>query len=179
MSVKLETLVIGSGAGGLASAICLAAQGRKVRLFESQDRLGGKLGIVDLDGVEADTGPSVLTLPHILEPLFQMAGTSLEQELKIFRHDLSTRFHFADGKTLELRADILSSTEEIRSVLGEEAAKEFAGFMTYAKRVWDTASPHFIWRPMPNFKEMMQLGKEAGGNMLHLDPFRSMARAMR
>ena len=58
-----ETIVVGAGVGGLAAAIELGAAGRRVTVLEAGPSPGGKAGVVQLDGVEVDTGPSVLTLP--------------------------------------------------------------------------------------------------------------------
>ena len=74
-----DVIVIGAGIGGLTAAVDLAAQGLSVEVVESHDQPGGKAGIARHDGVEFDTGPSVLTLPDVFREVFARAGTRLDQ----------------------------------------------------------------------------------------------------
>ncbi len=62
--------VIGAGMGGLAAAARLAHAGHAVTVYEQAATHGGKLGTVCRDGYTFDTGPSLLTLPHVYRELF-------------------------------------------------------------------------------------------------------------
>ena len=66
--------VIGSGLGGLASACVLAARGYEVILFERNDWLGGKAAVLEGEGFRFDMGPTILTLPSVLDRIFREAG---------------------------------------------------------------------------------------------------------
>ena len=83
MSTAPEALVIGAGVGGLAAALALAGRGLRVRVLEAGDRPGGKAGVVVLDGVEVDTGPSVLTLPEVFGRLFARVGRPLDAAVRL------------------------------------------------------------------------------------------------
>ncbi|MCW1968023.1 MAG: FAD-dependent oxidoreductase, partial [Anaerolineae bacterium] len=67
-----KSVVIGAGIGGLSAAIRLAQQKQawQVTLIEQLDRPGGKMGEVRADGYRWDTGPSVITMRHVFERLF-------------------------------------------------------------------------------------------------------------
>jgi|ADGO01.1.fsa_nt_gi UDP-galactopyranose mutase (EC 5.4.99.9) len=41
-----QVIIVGAGLGGLAAAIRLAAQGRRVTVLEKNERPGGKLNLV-------------------------------------------------------------------------------------------------------------------------------------
>ncbi|MGI9161400.1 MAG: NAD(P)-binding protein, partial [Mycobacterium sp.] len=73
-----EVLVVGAGIGGLTAALALTAKGLPVRVLEAGRHPGGKAGIVDLDGVTVETGPSVLTLPEVFADVFGRAGLRLD-----------------------------------------------------------------------------------------------------
>ncbi|MGB0638004.1 MAG: NAD(P)-binding protein, partial [Myxococcota bacterium] len=56
-----DVIIVGAGMGGLAAANVLAGRGLSPLVLESESTVGGKAGYVTIDGVEIDTGPSVLT----------------------------------------------------------------------------------------------------------------------
>ena len=64
-----RVVVVGGGLGGLAAAARLAATGSSVTLLEQAERVGGKLGTVELGGFRFDTGPSLVTMPAVFERL--------------------------------------------------------------------------------------------------------------
>lgn len=56
--MKKRIIVIGSGFGGLAAAIRLAAQGHEVEIFEKRDKPGGRAYVFEKDGFKFDAGPN-------------------------------------------------------------------------------------------------------------------------
>ena len=65
-----KVIVIGSGIGGLATAARLVSKGYDVTVFESSNHTGGKIHSFDLDNYRFDAGPSLFTLPHLVDELF-------------------------------------------------------------------------------------------------------------
>ena len=72
-----RTVVIGGGVGGLAIAIRLAAAGHEPLLVERNEVVGGKLATYTRDGYTFDIGPSLVTLPHLFDELFDLAGSTI------------------------------------------------------------------------------------------------------
>ena len=66
----MNIAIIGSGIGGLSSAIRLVKAGHSVSIFERNNTYGGKLGSLKLNKFSFDTGPSLLTMPHLIDELF-------------------------------------------------------------------------------------------------------------
>ena len=52
-----RAIIVGAGAGGLASAIELAAAGWQVDIFEAQSEPGGKMHQREVGGAGVDGGP--------------------------------------------------------------------------------------------------------------------------
>ena len=69
-----KAAVIGAGVGGLAIAIRLAVKGYRVTVFEKYKQVGGKLNQIEMNGFRFDTGPSLFTLPSLVDELFTLAG---------------------------------------------------------------------------------------------------------
>lgn len=70
----MNTIIIGSGIGGMACAAVLANNGIKVKILEQNNDVGGKAGNIKKNGYEFDTGPSLLTYPDWFDDLFKSCG---------------------------------------------------------------------------------------------------------
>ena len=141
------TTIIGAGIAGLAAAISLAARGHQVTVYEAASKAGGKIGTATFDGVEFDTGPSLLTLPDLIDEVFEVAGTSLHAELELLRHERAFRYLWPDQSELDVHFAPEETRESVRRALGEQAAGEFDAFLGYAKRIWEAAAPNFVLGP--------------------------------
>src|ERR1700761_4623813 len=62
-----HVVVVGAGFAGLSAALHLAGRGREVTVVEREDWPGGRAGRRDIDGYRIDTGPTVLTMPDIID----------------------------------------------------------------------------------------------------------------
>ncbi len=71
-----KIVIIGAGLGGLSAAISIAAEGYNVLILEKNEKIGGKLNLLQQNGFTFDLGPSIFTLPHIFEKLFNRANRS-------------------------------------------------------------------------------------------------------
>ena len=66
-----KVIVVGSGIAGIATSIRLAQKGYDVHVFESNAYPGGKLSAFKLGAYRFDAGPSLFTMPHFVEELFE------------------------------------------------------------------------------------------------------------
>ena len=82
-----RAVVIGSGFGGLAVAIRLLAMGMKVTVLESQGEPGGRAARTQDSRFTFDTGPSLITMPDVIEELFSVAGSTTEREVRLHSLD--------------------------------------------------------------------------------------------
>ncbi|PSN19564.1 phytoene desaturase, partial [filamentous cyanobacterium CCP5] len=98
--------IVGAGPGGLATALRLAGQGYRVDLFESADRVGGRMGGLQSGPYHFDTGPTILQMPQLYDQLFASAGLNRADYIAFTRLDLYTRLRFWDQSQLDLTADL-------------------------------------------------------------------------
>jgi len=174
----MEIAVIGAGMGGLAAALELAAGGHDVDVYEIGSEPGGKVGVASSENVAFDTGPSVLTMPGILDELFESAGSSLEAELELVRADPWFRYSYPDGVELEIYHSRDETAESIERTLGSGARAEFEEFLDYARGVWEAAAPNFIFSEAPSFGSMLELGIRRWRAVRDIDPLRTMQTAI-
>ena len=59
---KINSIVVGSGFGGIASALRLRALGHNVTLIDRLPEIGGRAQVFNLKGFKHDAGPQLLQL---------------------------------------------------------------------------------------------------------------------
>jgi phytoene dehydrogenase-like protein len=111
----MSVAIIGGGLGGLAAACTLAARGHKVTLFEKNPWLGGKAAQLEEGGYRFDMGPTILTMPRVLERIFAEAGRKLSDYMELVRLDPQWRCFYDDGTVLDLRDDPAQSRQAIEA----------------------------------------------------------------
>ncbi|WP_156747253.1 phytoene desaturase family protein, partial [Mycobacterium sp. E2462] len=114
-----HVVVIGAGLAGLAAALHLAGRGRAVTVVERYPWPGGRAGRLDIDGYRIDTGPTVLTMPDIIDDTFAAVGETRSDRLELLHLDPAYRATFSDGSALDVHSDADRMTA---------AVEEFAGF---------------------------------------------------
>ena len=92
-----SAVVIGGGIGGLATALRLKKAGCRVTLLEKNSTVGGKVAERRANGFRWDVGPSLFTMPQILDRLFTDLGESREKYLTLEPLSPTCRYRWADG----------------------------------------------------------------------------------
>lgn len=169
-------LVVGGGLGGLAAAVCLAGQGRPVTVLEAAPTLGGKAGEVTVDGVAFDTGPSVFTLPDVVDGVFRDAGTSLADVVDI-RPVETARMRFDDA-VVDLAHGAEGAIAGVDRALGGDAASDLRDFLAYSRAIWEAVAPTFVLGPAPTPWSVLRRGPRALGELWNADPLSNMAGAI-
>ncbi|MEM1348807.1 MAG: FAD-dependent oxidoreductase, partial [Myxococcota bacterium] len=158
MTQRYDAIIVGAGIGGLSSALTLASRGLSVRLLEAHGAPGGKIGNRVVDGVEFDTGPSLLTMPYVVDKIFRGAGTSLHDELELLTPSPMFRYVFPDGVEFRVYHELEATRQEVGEVLGRRALHQFDAFLRYSKGIWEAARPNFVEGDAPNFMRALKLG---------------------
>ena len=70
-----RVLVIGAGFGGLSLGIRLQSLGFNTTIVEKLDAPGGRAYVKKIGGFVFDMGPTVITVPHFIEELFELTRT--------------------------------------------------------------------------------------------------------
>ena len=172
-----EAIVVGAGLGGLSAAIRLAASGWRVRVFEQQPTPGGKAGTEVRDGYRFDTGPSLLTMPYVLEQLFSEAGRDWKEYLTVADLPVICNYFWKDGTRLSAWSQPDRFAAEVEEKLGEPA-EHVAKYLRYCGRINETASELFLWNSLHDRRTYQS--KLFWRNLLRIfriDPLRTMNQA--
>ncbi|MBU1096485.1 MAG: phytoene desaturase [Bacteroidetes bacterium] len=69
-----KVIIIGSGLGGLSTALRLSKHGYDITILEKHSTPGGRLNIINQDGFRFDMGPSFMSMTFEFDELFESAG---------------------------------------------------------------------------------------------------------
>jgi phytoene desaturase len=144
-----------------------------VTLVEQSGAVGGKLGVEEIDGFLFDTGPSLLTLPQVLDDLFAATGGgSAGDELGLQRLDIACRYTFPDGVVLDLPGEMSQIPNALDAALGPGRGAEWGAFLERAQRMWDTTRTPFLESPI-DIRTMLRLSRHVG-DVATVAPWRSL-----
>jgi len=150
-----HVVIVGAGLGGLACALHLAATGREVTVVEREPIPGGRAGRLAIGGYEFDTGPTVLTMPELIEEALAAVDESMSAWLDLIPVDPAYRAHFPDGSTLDVFPQAERMTDEIARVCGPREADGYRRFVAYARDLWQLERRDFIERNFDSPTELV------------------------
>ncbi|MDO9134702.1 phytoene desaturase family protein, partial [Hydrogenophaga sp.] len=117
-----HAVVIGSGFGGLASAVRLAAKGWRVTVLEKLDAPGGRAYVHHQNGHVFDAGPTIITVPFLFEELWALAGRKLSDDIELRALDPFYRIRFDDGDEFNYSGDPDKMRAEVRRISPGDSA---------------------------------------------------------
>lgn len=157
--------MLGGGFAGLSAAIHLSIAGHEVTLLEAADTLGGKAGTFAEAGFSFDTGPSVFTLPHVLEAVFAAAGEACP--LTFTPLAPLCRYRFPSGRVWDVYRDV----ERTVAGLSSREARTYRTLLEEARALYEAAAPTFVYGPAPTPAELFRYGLRHG---LRTQPLRTL-----
>ncbi|MDZ4771169.1 MAG: phytoene desaturase family protein [Chloroflexota bacterium] len=151
-------IVIGSGFGGLAAAIRLAARGHEVDLFEKRDKLGGRAYTYAIDGFKFDGGPTVITAPFLFDDLFAAAGRDREKYIEFIPIDPYYRIFNHEGRSFDYNGDEAFILEQIRQ-WNPADADGYRRFIATTKDIFKTGFA-LIDKPFLHITDMLRVAPD-------------------
>lgn len=169
-----DVVVIGAGVGGLAAAIRLRVAGHRVVVCERSTEVGGKLAARCRDGFVFDTGPSLLTLPHVFEELFACAGERLGDHVELARLDPQFAYRWPDGSRMVVTDD-RARTAAAFDRLAPGAGAAWKRFDARGAAIWEVAERTFFAGPMESPSALLRRMRSPL-DLLRIDPLTSLHR---
>lgn len=139
-----HVVVVGAGLAGLSAAMQLAGRGRSVTVLERGSHPGGRVGRADISGYRLDTGPTVLTMPDIIDDAFGALGQSTSDWLELMRTEPAYRASFADGTALDVYSDADAMAAEIERFAGPAQARGYRRLREWLTRLYEVEFDGFI-----------------------------------
>ncbi len=155
-------VVIGSGFGGLAAAVRLAARGHQVTLIDKRDRPGGRAYVYEQDGFTFDGGPTVITAPWMITELFELAGRKPDDYVTMVPVDPFYRIFFPDGAHFDYSGDTETMLARIRafSTDPEHDVEGYRQFIALTERIFAKGFTELADRPFLNVTDMLRIAPD-------------------
>ncbi|WAU83106.1 phytoene desaturase family protein [Streptomyces sp. Qhu-G9] len=139
-----HVVVVGAGLSGLAATLHLLGAGRRVTLVERDTLPGGRAGRLDRAGYRIDTGPTVLTMPHLADEAFAAVGESLHDRVDLIPLHPAYRALFADGSSIDVHTGAEAMEAEVERFAGAEEAAGYRRLRHWLEQLYRTQMRHFI-----------------------------------
>ena len=171
--------VVGGGLAGLAAALRLANKGFRVQLFEQSGKLGGKMNEVVEQGYRFDTGPSLLTMPFVIDELFQFLGLKRSDYLNFKEIDPICRYFWQEGLRLDAHVNFEPMRDAIRTISAPDAER-YKNFLLYSKAIYNLTADVFLytavheWKKLANRNTLRKLLR-----IREIDPWRTVDQGVR
>ncbi|MER6240414.1 phytoene desaturase [Streptomyces clavifer] len=149
-----HVVVVGAGLAGLAATLHLLGAGRRVTVVEREEVPGGRAGLLEKGGFRIDTGPTVLTMPDLVEEAFAAVGHRMADRLDLVRLDPAYRARFADGTQLDVHTDGAAMEAAVEEFAGSAQAAGYRRLRIWLERLYRVQMRRFI---DANFDSPLQL----------------------
>ena len=161
-----KVVVVGAGLAGLSAALRLAGAGRDVTVIERESVPGGRNGLLNQDGYAFDTGPTVLTMPSLIQDAFSAVGEDMKDWLELMPVSPLYRAFYADGSQIDVHADTKAMEQEIREKVSATEAAGYREYVDFVTKLYKYEMNDFIDRNIdsplnlltPNLARLIALG---------------------
>ena len=151
-----DTVVIGGGASGIAAALRRRSRGDTVLLLEKNEKLGGKLDVKEWNGYRWDKGPSLFTLPGLVDELFELFGKKSTNYFKYKLHHENTRYVFNDGTRFTFYSEPEKRKQELSKFFSDEEVESVERYIQNISKTYNAIGDLFIERPKLSLKDALK-----------------------
>ncbi|MEO8209898.1 MAG: phytoene desaturase family protein [bacterium] len=139
-----KVVVCGAGIGGMVSAIYLANNKYEVEIFEKNLTPGGKINEFRTEGFRFDTGPSLITMPYVLEQFFTDIDRNITDYLDLIELESSCKYFWNDGSVFNSYSDENKLKKELRKIFGESEETNYFRYLKYGKLFYELSKDNFL-----------------------------------
>jgi phytoene desaturase len=150
----MRAVVIGSGIGGLASALRLKKAGIDVLVIEANEFIGGKINSKWIGDYRFDMGPSIFTEPELMDELVQLFDQESFPHRKLAE---SCRYFYSDGFSATLPVGKNALIDILVNNFGE-SPKTVYRYLERMKKNYEAVKPVFIEVSLHRIKHLVNAG---------------------
>ena len=132
----MNSIVIGSGFGGIAAALRIRAKGNNVTLIEKHPDLGGRARVFKKNGFTYDGGPTVITAPYLINELFELFKKNPKDYLELAPLKIWYQFIFEDKTRFNYSGDEEDMKKQIEKI-NQEDVLGYEKLVNFTKKIFD------------------------------------------
>merc|ERR1711991_589417 len=151
-----KAIVVGSGFGGIASAIRLRANDYDVEIYEKLDQIGGRARVFKKSGYTFDAGPTVITAPFLFDELFELFNKKREKYIKFVKLEPWYRFYFSENNKFFDYSESLKKTEEEISKFNPADVDGYHKLVSFSEKIFNVGFEQLSTTPFHNFFFMIK-----------------------
>ena len=151
-----KVAIIGAGISGLAASVRMAVKGYEVTVYEANSYPGGKLSEFQINGFRFDAGPSLFTLPELVDELFTITGKNPSDFFTYQKINPLCIYFFEDGTSIRAHADQEDFLEEVESKthIKKETVK---AYLRKSKFIYEATAHLFLERSLHKISSYLRL----------------------
>ena len=151
----MNSIIIGSGFGGIAAALRLRAKKHKVTLIEKQPDLGGRARVFKKNGFTYDGGPTVITAPYLIDELFELFKKNPKDYIKLSPLKIWYQFIFEDKSKFNYSGNEIEMKKQIEE-MNKEDVDGYEKLVNFTKKIFDKGFTELADVPFDKPSIMMQ-----------------------
>ncbi len=151
----MNSIVIGSGFGGMAAALRLKAKGHQVTLIEKHQDLGGRARVFKKNGFTYDGGPTVITAPYLINELFELFKKDPKDYIELSPLNVWYQFIFEDNSKFNYSGDEIEMKKQIEKI-NKEDVLGYEKLVKFTKKIFDKGFTELADVPFDKPIVMMQ-----------------------
>lgn len=151
-----KAIIIGSGIGGLSTAVRLKSKGFDVDVFEKNSFPGGKLSNIDVGKYRFNTGPSLFTMPHFVDELYELFNENPRDHFNYIKKDIMCKYFWDNGKKFVGYYDINKLTDECKLKFGVDR-NIILKYLEKSKKKYDLVENIFIKNSLHKLKNLISI----------------------
>lgn len=145
-----KAIVVGAGIAGIASAIRLSQKGYTVSIIEANDYPGGKLTSLQLGEYRFDAGPSLFTLPYLVDELFELSGKNPKDYFRYHQLEMLCHYFYEDGTILHAYADREKLLREVETKLQIDS-NPLQEYLEHSEFLFERTKDSFLEKSLHKF----------------------------
>lgn len=142
-----KAIVVGAGIAGIAAALRLRKKGYEVDVFESNSYAGGKIHAFEKNGFRFDVGPSLFTMPHFVDEIFELFEVDPREHFNYKAKENICNYFWEDGSAFSVHHDrerFISEASEFFNVRSQDLQK----YLKNAADKYDLTSGIFLGKSL-------------------------------
>ena len=132
----MNSIVVGSGFGGIAAALRLKAKGHQVTLVEKHPDLGGRARVFKKNGFTYDGGPTVITAPYLINELFKLFNKDSKNYIELSPLKIWYQFIFEDNSKFNYSGDETEMKKQIKEI-SEDDVEGYEKLVSFTKKIFE------------------------------------------